>query len=105
MSSEALVCYDAPTEVHECTEQAFYFESDALKALKLLAAASGVSVADKVSEAVDLMLAAQVSTIDWKREIEGVLARAQSRGLPDLSGPEIVEVVRSARRAKKTSNP
>jgi hypothetical protein len=79
-----------------------YLEEDALKALKLLAAASGVSVADKVREAVDVILAAQVGTIDWKREIDGILARAQSRGLPDLSGPEIVEVVRSTRRANKS---
>lgn len=81
-----------------------YFEDDALKALKLLAAASGVSVADKVREAVDLMLAAQVGTIDWKREIDGILARAQNRGLPDLSGQEIVETIRSVRQADKASD-
>ena len=33
-----------------------YLESDTLKALKLLAAASGTSVADKIREAVDMML-------------------------------------------------
>ncbi|HTV72973.1 MAG TPA: hypothetical protein VME66_04625 [Candidatus Acidoferrales bacterium] len=79
-----------------------YFEEETLKALKLIAAASGVSVADKVREAVDVMLAAQVGTSDWKQEIDGILARAQSRGLPDLSGPEIVEAVRSTRRANKS---
>jgi hypothetical protein len=78
-----------------------YFEDDALKALKLLAAASGVSVADKVREAVDTMLAAQVGTIDWKREIDSILSRAQGRGLPDLSGQEIIEAVRSARQDDK----
>lgn len=81
-----------------------YFEDDALKALKLLAAASGVSVADKVREAVDIMLAAQVGTIDWKSEIDGILSRAQKRGLPDLSAQEIAEVVRSARQADKPAD-
>jgi hypothetical protein len=77
-----------------------YFEEDALKALKLLAATSGVSVADKVREAVDIMLAAQVGSIDWKTEIEGILTRAQSKGLADLSGAEIAEAVRPSRRAR-----
>jgi len=79
-----------------------YFEEDALKALKLLAATSGVSVADKVREAVDMMLAAQVGAIDWRAEIDGILTRAQSKGLPDLSGQEIAEVVRASRRKKSS---
>jgi hypothetical protein len=77
-----------------------YFEEDALKALKLLAAASGASVADKVREAVDIMLAAQLGSIDWRAEIEGILARTQSKGLPDLSGAEIAEAVRPSRRKR-----
>lgn len=56
-----------------------YFEEDALKALKLLAATSGVSVAGKVREAVHAMLTAQVGAID-------------------LSSPEIVEAVQASRR-------
>ena len=81
-----------------------YLESDTLKALKLLAAASGTSVADKIREAVDMMLAAQVGTVDWQGEIDAILARAQARPLPDLSNEQIVEKVRATRRARPSTS-
>ena len=77
-----------------------YFEEEALKVLNRLASSSGVCVADKVGEAVDTMLAVQISTIDWKAEINGIMARAHRLGQPDLSGPEIVETVRASRLKK-----
>ena len=80
-----------------------YLESDTLKALKLLAAASGTSVADKIREAVDMMLAAQVGTVDWHAEIDAILARAQARPLPDLSDEQIVEKVRATRQARPST--
>jgi hypothetical protein len=80
-----------------------YLETDALKALKLLAAASGTSVAGKIREAVDSMLAAQVGTVDWHGEIDAMLKRAQERALPDLSSEEIAEKVRSTRQARRTT--
>jgi len=81
-----------------------YLESDTLKALKLLAAASGTSVADKIREAVDMMLAAQVGTVDWHGEIDAILARAQARPLPDLSAEQIMEKVRATRRARPSTS-
>ncbi|HEV3157291.1 MAG TPA: hypothetical protein VGZ00_08090 [Candidatus Baltobacteraceae bacterium] len=74
-------------------------EDDALKALNLLAATSSIPTADKIREAVDIMVAAQIGTIDWKREIDDILSRSQGRDLPDPSGQEIINIVRSARQA------
>lgn len=79
-----------------------YLEADTLKALKLLAAASGTSVANKIREAVDLMLATQVGTVDWHGEIDAILKRAEARALPDLSSEQIAEKVRSTRQARRT---
>jgi plasmid stability protein len=80
-----------------------YLEDDALKALKLLAAASGSSVADKIREAVDVMLAAQLGAVDWHSEIDAILARAHARPLPDLSDKQIVEAVRTTRQARRSA--
>jgi plasmid stability protein len=80
-----------------------YLESDTLKALKLLAATSGTSVADKVREAIDMMLAAQVGNVDWHGEINAILARTQAKALPDLSDEQIVETVRQARQARRST--
>lgn len=78
-----------------------YLDDNAMKALKLLAAASGTTVSEKIREAVDVMLAAQVGTVDWAAEIEGMLERARARNLPELSGEEMAAEVQSVRRARR----
>jgi hypothetical protein len=79
-----------------------YLEGDVLKALKLLAAASGTSVAEKIREAVDVMLAAQLGTVDWHGEIDAILARAHAQPHPDRSDAQIVETVRKTREARRS---
>ena len=49
-----------------------YLDDNAMKALKLLAAASGTTVSEKIREAVDTMLATQVGQVDWSAEIKTV---------------------------------
>lgn len=78
-----------------------YLDDNAMKALKLLAAASGTTVSEKIREAVDVMLAAQVGAVDWPAEIEGMLERARARNLPELSGEEMAAEVQSVRRARR----
>ena len=86
------------------TRTSIYLESDTLKALRLLAAASGSSVADKVREAVNLMLAAQVGSVDWHGEIDAILARAQAQPVPDLSNEQIAKAVRETRQSRRSTN-
>jgi hypothetical protein len=74
-----------------------YLDDSAMKALKLLAAASGTTVSEKIREAVDTMLAAQVGQVDWPSEIEGMLERARGRKLPELSGDEMIAEVKAVR--------
>ena len=78
-----------------------YLDDNAMKALKLLAAASGTTVSEKIREAVDVMLAAQVGQVDWPAEIEGMLERARARNVPELSGEEIVAEVQTVRRGRR----
>ena len=80
-----------------------YLDDNAMKALKLLAAASGTTVSEKIREAVDVMLAAQVGQVDWPAEIEGMLERARARNLPELSGEEIAEV-HAVRRGRPSTS-
>ena len=80
-----------------------YFEDDALKALKLLAAASGVSVADTVSEAVDIMLAARLGTIGWRARSMAFSPRPRS-GISPTFRPRRLQRS-SARHVKPTSSP
>jgi predicted transcriptional regulator len=77
-----------------------YLDDNAMKALKLLAAASGTTVSEKIREAVDTMLAAQVGQVDWSAEIEGMLERARSRKLPELSGEEMMAEIKAVRTAR-----
>jgi hypothetical protein len=77
-----------------------YLDDNAMKALKLLAAASGTTVSEKIREAVDTMLAAQVGQVDWSAEIEGMLERARSRNLPELSGEEMMAEIKAVRAAR-----
>jgi hypothetical protein len=77
-----------------------YLDDNALKALKLLAAASGTTVSEKIREAVDTMLAAQVGQVDWSAEIEAMLERARARNLPELSGDEMMAEIKSVRAAR-----
>lgn len=79
-----------------------YLDDSAMKALKLLAVASGTTVSEKIREAVDVMLTAQVGQVDWPAQIEAILDRAGARKLPDMTGEELqgeVEAVRRARNA------
>jgi len=78
-----------------------YLDDNAMKALKLLAAASGTTVSEKIREAVDVMLAAQVGQVDWPAEIEGILERARARNLPELSGEEMMAEVQAVRRTRR----
>jgi predicted transcriptional regulator len=78
-----------------------YLDESAMKALKLLAAASGTTVSEKIREAVDVMLAAQVGQVDWPAEIEGMLERARGRNLPELTGKEIMAEVQAVRRGRR----
>ena len=78
-----------------------YLDEHAMKALKLLAAASGTTVSEKIREAVDTMLAAQVGQVDWSAEIEGMLERARRRNLPELSGDEMMAEIQSVRSARR----
>ncbi|MBC5824936.1 MAG: ribbon-helix-helix protein, CopG family [Candidatus Eremiobacteraeota bacterium] len=78
-----------------------YLDDNAMKALKLLAVASGTTVSEKIREAVDVMLAAQVGKVDWPAEIEAMLERARARKLPELSGKEIMAEVQAVRRTRR----
>jgi Arc/MetJ-type ribon-helix-helix transcriptional regulator len=78
-----------------------YLDDSAMKALKLLAVASGTTVSEKIREAVDTMLAAQVGQVDWSSEIEGILERARSRDLPELSGEEMMAEVKAVRANRR----
>ncbi len=80
-----------------------YLDDNAIKALKLLAAASGTTVSEKIREAVDVMLAAQVGQVDWPAEIEGMLERARARNLPELSGEEMMAEVKAVRGTRRES--
>jgi len=80
-----------------------YLDDNAIKALKLLAAASGTTVSEKIREAVDVMLAAQVGQVDWPAEIEGMLERARARNLPELSGEEMMTEVKAVRGTRRES--
>lgn len=71
-----------------------------MKALKLLAVASGTTVSEKIREAVDVMLTAQVGQVDWPAQIEAILDRAGARKLPDMTGEELQDEVEAVRRAR-----
>lgn len=77
-----------------------YLDDSAMKALKLLAVASGTTVSEKIREAVDVMLAAQVGQVDWPAQIEAMLDRAGARKLPDMRGEELQGEVKAVRRAR-----
>jgi Arc/MetJ-type ribon-helix-helix transcriptional regulator len=74
-----------------------YLDDQTLKSLKLLAVASGTTVSDKIREAVEALMTAQVGTTDWRSKIGGILERLKSRDLPELSSQEIIEEVRAVR--------
>jgi predicted transcriptional regulator len=78
-----------------------YLDDNAMKALKLLAVASGTTVSEKIREAVDVMLATQVGQVDWPAEIEAMLDRARGRQLPELSGEVIMAEVQEVRRSRR----
>ena len=80
-----------------------YLDDSAMKALKLLAAASGTTVSEKIREAVDTMLAAQIGQVDWPLEIEGMLERARGRNLPELSGDEMIADVKAVRANRQNA--
>ncbi len=77
-----------------------YLDDSAMKALKLLAVASGTTVSEKIREAVDVMLTAQVGQVDWPAQIEAILDRAGARKLPDMTGEELQDEVEAVRRAR-----
>jgi len=79
-----------------------YLDDSAMKALKLLAVASGTTVSEKIREAVDVMLAAQVGQVDWPAQIEAMLERASARKLPNMSGEELQAEVQAVRRARSS---
>lgn len=78
-----------------------YLDDNAMKALKLLAVASGTTVSD-IQEPVDMMLAAQIREVDWPAEIEAMLDRARARHLAELSGEEIMAEIKAVRLATRT---
>ena len=82
-----------------------YLDDSAMRALKLLAAATGTTVSEKIREAVDTMLAAQVDQVDWASEIEGMLERARDRNLPELSGDEMMAEVKAVRAERPSAAP
>jgi hypothetical protein len=77
-----------------------YLDDNAMKALKLLAAASGTTVSEKIREAVDVMLAAQVGKVDWPAEIEGS-SNVPAPESPELSGEEMMAEVQAVRRTRR----
>jgi len=93
--------HDAYREINVHRRTSIYLDDNAMKALKLLAAASGTTVSEKIREAVDVMLAAQVGLVDWPSEIEQMLERARGRNLPELSDEEIMAEVHAVRRARR----
>jgi predicted nucleotidyltransferase len=77
-----------------------YLDDQTLKSLKLLAVASGTTVSDKIREAVEALMTAQVGSTDWRDKVNGIMERLKSRDLPGLSGQEITKEVRAVRSAR-----
>lgn len=83
------------------TRTQIYLDEDQKAALRLLAAGRQSTVSDLVREAVDRLLAGELSRSDLASEMSAVQARLQAR-LGDRSEDDVAAALKRARETRRT---
>jgi Arc/MetJ-type ribon-helix-helix transcriptional regulator len=94
-------CIMPPKVGNGMTRTQIYLDEDQKAALRLLAAGRQSTVSDLVREAVDRLLAGELSRSDLASEMSAVQARLQAR-LGDRSEDDVAAALKRARETRRT---